>query len=403
MSIARKILLVVLDGVSDRPIDGKTPLQMAKKPNLDLIASLGINGIMDPISPGIRPGSDVSHLALLGYDPYKVYTGRGPLEAAGVGIRLEEGDVAFRCNFATMKDGIVVDRRAGRIRDNSELAKAIQEGVNLEVGIIFKRSTGHRAAMVLRGKGLGSNVTASDPKHDGESVRGVDAIGPESERTANILNEFIKQAEKILENHPINKERKRSGKPPANTIIIRGAGTVQKIETFSEKYGLSGAVIAATGLIIGIGRRYGLEYIETEGATGGVDTNISAKVKNAINALNDHDFVLLNIKGADEFGHDGRIEEKIQFISKIDKAFEPIIGLKDTLVVVTADHSTPIAVRDHSADPVPIMIKGSGIRVDNVRTYDEISAATGGLNRIRSMDLMPMLMDLIDKTKKFGA
>lgn len=404
MGIARKILLVVLDGVSDRPIDGKTPLQMAKKPNLDLIASLGINGIMDPIKPGIRPGSDVSHLALLGYDPYKVYTGRGPFEAAGVGIRLEEGDVAFRCNFATMKDGIVVDRRAGRIRDTSELAKAIQEGVNLDAEFIFKRSTGHRAAMVLRRGGrLSSNVTASDPKHEGEPVRGVDALGPEARMTANILNEFIEQAEKILENHPINTERERSGKPPANTILIRGAGTVQKIETFSEKYGLKGAVIAATGLIIGIGIRYGLDYIETKGATGGVDSNISAKVKNAINALNDHDLVLLNIKGADESGHDGRIEEKTQFISKIDKAFEPIIGLKDTLVVVTADHSTPIAVRDHSADPVPVMIKGSGIRVDNVKTYDEISAATGGLNRICSMDLMPILMDLIDNTKKFGA
>ncbi len=403
MGIARKILLVVLDGASDRPIDGKTPLQMAKKPNLNSIASLGINGIMDPISPGIRPGSDVAHLALLGYDPYKVYTGRGPLEAAGVGIRLKKGDIAFRCNFATMKDGIIVDRRAGRIRDNSELAKAIQEGVNLDAELIFERSTGHRAAMVIRGKGLSSNVTASDPKHEGEPVKGVDAIGPEADRTANILNEFIRQAEKILENHPINRERKRSGKPPANTILIRGAGTVQKIETFSEKYGLNGAVIAATGLIIGIGRMYGLDYIETEGATGGVDTDIDAKVKNAINALNDHDFVLLNIKGADESGHDGRIEEKIQFTSKIDKAFEPITRLKDTLVVVTADHSTPIAVRDHSADPVPVMIKGSGIRVDNVRTYDEINAATGGLNRICSMDLMPMLMDLIDNTKKFGA
>ncbi|MFC1786688.1 2,3-bisphosphoglycerate-independent phosphoglycerate mutase [Halobacteriota archaeon] len=403
MGIARKILLIVLDGVSDRPIDGKTPLQMAKKPNLDSIASLGINGIMDPISPGIRCGSDVAHLALLGYDPYKVYTGRGPLEAAGVGIRLKKGDIAFRCNFATMKDGIIIDRRAGRIRDNSELAKAIQEGVNLDAELIFKRSTGHRAAMVLRGKGLSSNVTASDPKHDGEPAMGIDAIVPEAERTANILNEFIKQADKILENHPTNTERKRSGKPQANTILIRGAGTVQKIETFSEKYGLNGAVIAATGLIIGIGIRYGLDYIETEGATGGVDSNISAKVKNAINALNDHDFVLLNIKGADESGHDGRIEEKTQFISKVDKAFETIIGLKDTLVVVTADHSTPIAVRDHSADPVPIMIKGSGIRVDNVRTYDEINAATGGINRICSMDLMPMLMDLIDNTKKFGA
>ncbi|MDI6639862.1 MAG: 2,3-bisphosphoglycerate-independent phosphoglycerate mutase [Methanocellales archaeon] len=403
MGIARKVLLVVLDGASDRPIGGRTPLQMAETPNLDLIARGGINGIMDPIAPGIRPGSDVAHLALLGYDPYEVYTGRGPLEAAGVGIRLKEGDVAFRCNFATMKDGIIVDRRAGRIRDTAELAKAIQEGVNLDAELIFKKSTGHRAAMVLRGEGLSPHVTASDPKHDHMPARKVDALRPEAERTANILNEFIEQAEKILETHPLNIERKRIGKPPANVILIRGAGAVQKIETFSEKYGLKGAVIAATGLVIGIGRMYELDYIETEGATGGVDSNIDAKVKNAIGALEDHDFVLLNIKGADESGHDGLIEEKIQFIGKIDKALGPIIGLKDMLVVVTPDHSTPIAVRDHSADPVPVAITGPGVRVDNVRAYDEISAATGGLSRIRSIDLMPMLMDLIDHTKKFGA
>ncbi|MBU2617628.1 MAG: phosphoglycerate mutase, partial [Euryarchaeota archaeon] len=258
-------------------------------------------------------------------------------------------------------------------------------------------------AMVLRGKGLSPHVTASDPKHEGMHARKVDALRPEAERTANILNEFIEQAEKILETHPLNIERKRAGKPPANVILIRGAGTVQKIETFSEKYGLKGAVIAATGLVIGIGRMYELDYIGTEGATGDVDSDIDAKVKNAIGALEDHDFVLLNIKGADESGHDGLIEEKIQFIGKIDKALEPIIGLKDTLVVVTPDHSTPIAVRDHSADPVPVAITGPGVRVDNVRAYDEISAATGGLSRIRSMDLMPMLMDLIDHTKKFGA
>ncbi|MDD3420943.1 MAG: 2,3-bisphosphoglycerate-independent phosphoglycerate mutase [Methanocellales archaeon] len=403
MGIAKKILLIVLDGVSDRPINGKTPLQMAKKPNLDSMASLGINGIMDPIAPGVRPGSDVAHLALLGYDPYKVYTGRGPFEAAGVGIHLKKGDVAFRCNFATRKDGIVIDRRAGRISNTTELSKAIQEGVNLDTEFIFKRSTGHRAAMALRGDGLSSHVTASDPKHDVGPIRRVDALGPEAERTANLLNEFIEQAEKVLEDHPTNIERKRSGKLPANTILIRGAGTVQKTETFSEKYGLKGAVIAATGLIIGIGRMYGLDYIETKGATGGVDSDVSAKVKNAINALNDHDFVLLNIKGADESGHDGLIEKKTQFIGKVDKALESITCLKDTLVVVTADHSTPIEVRNHSADPVPVMIKGPGIRVDDVRTYDEISAATGGLNRIHSMDLMPILMDLIDHTKKFGA
>ncbi len=403
MDIAKKILLVILDGASDRPVKGKTPLQLANTPNLDKIASMGISGIMDPIAPGIRPGSDVAHLALLGYDPYEIYTGRGPFEAAGASIPVKKGDIAFRCNFATKRGDVIADRRAGRIRGTGELVRAVQEGVHLDVTFMFEKSAGHRAALVLRGSGLDSDVSDSDPKHDGEAVRNVRALKPDAERTARILNEFTKQAESILERHPLNVGRVKAGKPPANTIITRGAGMVPDIKTFSEKYGLKGAVIAATALVIGIGRICGLNYIETKGATGGVDSNIDAKVKNAIDALKKHDFVLLSIKGTDEASHDGDVKKKIKFISKIDEILAPIIDLKDTLIVVTADHSTPVAVRDHSADPVPVMIAGPGVRADNVCAYDEVSAATGGLNRIRSVNLMPILMDLVNKTKKFGA
>jgi len=403
MNIAKKILLVILDGASDRPVNGKTPLQLANTPNLDRIASMGISGIMDTIAPGIRPGSDVAHLALLGYDPYEVYTGRGPFEAAGAGIPVKKGDVAFRCNFATKRNNIIVDRRAGRIRETNELVRAIQEDVHLDVTFMFEKSAGHRAALAFRGKGLDPNVSDSDPKHDGEAVRDIIALKPEAERTARILNEFTKQAESILERHPLNAERIKAGKPPANTILIRGAGMVPDIKAFSENYGLKGAVIAATALVIGIGKICGLNYIETKGATGGTDSNINSKVKNAIDALKKHDFVLLNIKGTDEASHDGDAGEKIKFLNKIDDALAPIVDLENTLVVVTADHSTPVAVRDHSADPVPVMIAGPGVRTDNVRVYNEISAATGGLNRIRGVNLMPILMDLINKTKKFGA
>jgi len=403
MDIANKVLLIILDGASDRPVNGKTPLQLANTPNLDKIASMGISGIMDTIAPGVRPGSDVAHLALLGYDPREMYTGRGPFEAAGAGIPVKKGDVAFRCNFATKRNNVIVDRRAGRIRETNELVKAIQEGIHLDVGFVFEKSAGHRAALVLRGDGLDPNVSDSDPKHDDEAVRSVRALKPEAERTAHIINEFTRQVESILERHPLNVERAKAGKPPANTILMRGAGTVPDINTFLEKYGLKGAVIAATALVIGIGRICGLNYIETKGATGGTDSNINSKVKNAIDALKKHDFVLLNIKGTDEASHDGDAEKKTGFISKIDEVLAPVVGLKDTLVVVTADHSTPVVVRDHSADPVPVMIAGPGVRADDVRAYDEISAATGGLNRIRGVDLMPILMDLINKTKKFGA
>lgn len=399
MSIAKKILLVILDGVSDRPIEGKTPLQSANTPNLDRIASLGINGIMDPIAPGIRPGSDVAHLALLGYDPYEVYTGRGPLEAAGVGIRLKEGDIAFRCNFATMEDGIIVDRRAGRICDTMELTRAVQGEVQLDTEFIFEASTGHRAVLVLRRGGLSSHVSDSDPKHEGVPPKVIKALKPEAQKTAGILKEFVIQANNLLEKHPVNAERIKVGKAPANTILIRGAGMKPNIKTFSERYGLKGAIIAETGLVIGIGRICGLKYIEPSGT----DSDIDANVRSATNALKDHDFVLLNIKGADDASHDGSAEKKIKFITKVDKALKPILDIKDALVVVTADHSTPIAVRDHSADPVPVTIMGPGVRVDAVRVYDEISAATGGLNRIRAIYLMPILMDLVNRTKKFGA
>ena len=170
--VANKILFIVLDGASDRPVEGKTPLAQASKPNMDALAFGGINGIMDTIAPGIRPGSDTSHLALLGYDPYKYYTGRGPFEAAGVGIDVKGGDIAFRVNFATVENGVVTDRRAGRIDDTDSLANAINEKVKVPgVEIIFKRSTGHRAALVLRGKGLSQAITDTDPKKEGLPIK----------------------------------------------------------------------------------------------------------------------------------------------------------------------------------------------------------------------------------------
>ena len=403
MKIPGKILFLILDGISDRPVNGKTPLQDAKTPNLDELASRGISGIMDTIAPGIRPGSDTAHLSLLGYNPYDIYTGRGPFEAAGVGIDVKAGDVAFRCNFATLDDGKVVDRRAGRIRETKELARSIMEDVKLNCEFIFKESTGHRAALVLRGRGLSAEVSSNDPKKENESIKEINPLKSEAKKTAKILNDFVRQANDVLNKHPTNVERIELKKPPANTILLRGAGMVPDIETFEEKYGLKAAVIAAAGLVIGIGKMCGITYIEVDGITGGVDSNVGAKITKAVETLNDYDFVLVNIKGGDEAGHDGDFEKKTEFISKIDEAFSDIIDLKDTIIVVTADHSTPVSVKDHSADPVPVMIIGDGIRRDDIRAYDEISAAKGGLNRLMGKDLMPILMDLINRTKKFGA
>jgi 2,3-bisphosphoglycerate-independent phosphoglycerate mutase len=405
------VLLVVIDGVSDRPVNGKTPLSDAKKPNLDRLAEIGINGIMDTIAPGIRPGSDTSHLALLGYDPYKYYTGRGPIEAAGVGIDVEPGDVAFRVNFATVEgegsvfDKVVVDRRAGRIEDTEELVREINEKVKLPVEFELKKATGHRAALVLRGRNLSHEVSDTDPKKTGLKVKRCKPLSRRAEMTAQILNEFVQRAHEILESHPLNVEREGKGLLKANALLLRGAGVVPDVESFESKYGLKLAVIAATALIKGVGRIVGGDVIEVEGATGNRHTNIENKVRAALNALEAYDVVLLHFKATDELGHDGDFEGKKEFIEKLDASFKKFLELDFSKVclIITADHSTPVSVGEHTADPVPVVIVHEGVRTDEVKTYSELEAYKGGLCRIRGFDILHIALDLLNLSKKFGA
>lgn len=409
---ANKILFIVLDGISDRPcpeLGGTTPLAAAKKPVLDKLAAEGCCGIMDTIAPGIRPGSDTAHLALLGYDPHKYYTGRGPLECEGSGIHMEPGMIGFRCNFATIsKEGIITDRRAGRIHDTLALSDAIQNGVDLsgyKVEFSFRSGAGHRAALALKGKGLGHCVSSNDPKKEGVPPLKVKE-GKQTQvdqKTADICNEFVKQSMKILFNHPLNVERLKKGLNPANIVLMRGAGEMGNFEPFPKKYGLSGSVISAASLITGIGNAVGLEHIPVEGATGSQDSNIAGKIAAAQQELKTKDFVLVNIKGADESGHDGLALQKKNFIEKIDTVLEPLLAEKDCIIVICADHSTPCTIKDHSADPVPVIIRGDGVRMDDVVRFDEYSCAKGGLNRIHGCDLMPIALDLINKAHKFGA
>ncbi len=409
----KKVLMVVIDGASDRGV--RTPLSCAEKPNLNKLAKMGINGIMDTISPGIRPGSDTAHLALLGYDPFKYYTGRGPIEAAGVGIELKEGDVAFRVNFGTVEgegsvfDKVVVDRRAGRISETDELVKAVNEGVDLSkfgVEFIFKRGSGHRGALVLRDD-LSDKVSDVDPKKIGEKVKMCKPLveDEKAKKTAEIVNYFVQKSHEILDTHWLNEERAKKGLPKANVLLLRGAGKVPHIPKFEDRYGMKLAVIAGTALIKGIGRLLGGDVIEVKGATGGKDTDLNAKVSATLKALENYDFVLLHIKATDEYGHDGDFEGKKEFIEKVDKALEPLLGLDFSKVclIVTADHSTPISVRDHTADPVPITIVYDEVRSDDVDEFSELKAYKGGLCRIRGLDLMNIILDLINKTKKFGA
>jgi 2,3-bisphosphoglycerate-independent phosphoglycerate mutase len=409
---AKKILFIVLDGISDRPcpeLGGRTPLAAAKKPVLDRLAHDGICGIMDTIAAGVRPGSDTAHLALLGYDPYKYYTGRGPLECEGTGIPMEPGMIGFRCNYATVsKDGIITDRRAGRIHDTTDLSRAIQEGVDLSkygVEFVFRSGAGHRASLALKGKGIGHCVSSNDPKKDGVSPLTIQPIKQTAEdvKTATICNEFVRQSSRILFDHAINQKRISGGLKPANIVLMRGAGEMGHFEPFAKKFGISGSVISAASLVNGIGSAVGLSRVPVEGITGSQDSNIPNKITAAINELTTRDFVLVNIKGGDESGHDGLPEQKRDFITKIDRALSPLLNLNDCIIVICSDHSTPCCIKDHSADPVPVLIHGEGVRVDDVEKFDEYSCARGGLNRICGLSLLATALDLINKTHKFGA
>ena len=400
------ILLVILDGIGDRfvPKLNGTVLQYAKTENLDFFAKAGINGIMDPVAPGIRPGSDTAHLSLLGYNPYDVYTGRGPFEAAGIGIKLKEGDVAFRCNFANVDEKMIVkDRRAGRIKQGTgELARTLDGMMIDDVKIIFKEAVEHRGVLVFRGKNLSSNISDVDTHIDNVRIHESKPLSVDAEKTADILNRFVKESYQILKEHPVNMERVRNKKMPANIILPRGAGIFPKMGSMNEKYGLKSACVTGISLVKGICRLAGMDIINVKGATGGVDTNIDGKIECAVKALENHDFVIMNIKAPDLFGHDGDAFGKVKMAEKIDKALEPLKNI-DCLKIFTADHSTPVTVKNHSADPVPITITGKDVRVDDVQNFDEISCAKGGLCRIRGKDLMNIALDLTNRNEKFGA
>lgn len=409
-----KGIIMIIDGMADRPLkelDNKTPLEAAKTPNMDEMAKIGINGIMDPIKPGIRAGSDTSHISILGYDPYHVYTGRGPFEAAGVGIEVMPGDIAFRCNFSTAnEEGLIIDRRAGRIREKTEELASSLNSIQIEgfedVEIIFKESTGHRAVLVLRGKGLSDQVSDADPKKEGKAPKKIKALdgSSEAEKTAAVLNKLVTESYQILKDHPLNLERINQEEPPANIILPRGAGAVPDVQPFNDKYGVKSACIAETGLIMGIGKLAGMDIIEVEGATGGVDTDLDSISRSIIeNSAKEYDFLLINIDGADEAGHDGNLQEKVKFIEKVDNVIGEVMKIPETYFILTADHSTPISVMDHTGDPVPLVINGPEIRVDDVEKFDERSATKGGLCRIRGSDIMNILMDLMNNSDKFGA
>lgn len=394
----RKAILLIIDGLGDLETP-RTPLQAAKKPNLDRLAKGGICGMLSPVKRFVIPGSDVSHLNLLGYDPSVFYHGRGPLEALGLGIRMEQGDVAFRANFATVSGGTVTDRRAGRVDTKTASALASRLSIAIDgVEAVFKNSVEHRGALVLRGKGLSSNISATDA-HEGELLPPCHPLDntPEAKKTADIVNRFTTLAIELLENAPENEGRDH----PANAILLRGAGQFVKAPSFHERYGLNAACVAGGALYRGVATYLGMDLVIVPGATGDKTTDLKAKAAAAVKALKDYDMVFLHIKLCDSFGHDGDFVGKKKAIESIDKVI-PILEKTGACIIVTGDHSTPVSLKAHSGHEVPILVY-KGERKDDVKRFDEASCAKGGLGHIRGKDIIHLILNVTGRAQKYGS
>lgn len=389
-----KYVVLLGDGMADWPLEslgGRTPMQAACKPNMDLIARTGRCGLARTVPDGMTPGSDVANLSIMGYDPRRYYTGRAPLEAAAMRIPLGENEIAFRCNFVTVIDGIMDDYSAGHItsEEGAEIARSLKEVV--PGGRIYP-GVSYRNIVIL--------TTCRDavctPPHDimGKPVSDHLPRGDD----AHILMDIMERARPILENHPVNRRRVSRGLKPANMIWLWGQGPAPSMPRFHEIYGLNGAVISAVDLLKGLGVYAGWRVIDVPGATGTIDTDYAGKVRAALEALESVDIVYLHIEAPDEAAHAGDVEQKIRAIELFDeRVVGPMIsGLKrsgeEWRVLLLPDHPTPIRIRTHSTDPVPFAIAGSGIDADSVDSFDEISASRGYYGGVEGKELIRLLI-----------
>lgn len=369
-----KYVVVLGDGMADWPLEelgGKTPLDVAKHPNMDRLAQLGAFGLVKTVPDGMKPGSDTANLAVFGYDPQRYYSGRSPLEAASLGIPLVETDVTYRCNLVTLseteriEDATMVDYSAGEIttKEARELITMLDGALSTE-GVRLYPGFSYRHCFVLNHAQDGAELT---PPHDftGKPVAGRLPKGT----NAGLLLDWMEKARALLKEHPVNVKRRAEGKNPANAIWFWGEGRKPALTPFFEKTGLRGAVISAVDLIQGIGRCAGMDVIKVEGATGTYETNFSGKARAAIGALSGGaDYVYIHVEAPDECGHHAQIREKVYSIEQID---EKILGPvwehlessgEDYAILALPDHPTPISIRTHSSDPVPFALyrKGDG-------------------------------------------
>ena len=409
-----KHIIILGDGMADHPVErlgGKTLLQYADTPYMDLLARKGKTGRLMTIPDGFHPGSEVANTSILGYDLNKVYEGRGPLEAASIGYNMSPEDLALRCNLITLSDGIIKNHHGGHLttEEGTTLIKYLNEKLGNEY-IQFIPGIQYRHLLIIKG---GSKHIICAPPHDhpneawkpllikAENENKEDGrLSPQE--TANLLNELIIKSQELLTAHPFNLQRKDKQNDIANSIWPWGGGYRPQMRTLSEMFPQihSGSVISAVDLIRGIGYYAGLEIIKVKGATGLANTNYEGKVEAALKQLHEKDFVFLHIEASDEAGHDGDLQLKLQTIENLDhRAVEPIYNEvkkwdEPVCIAVLPDHPTPVEIRTHVKEPVPFLIWHPGITPDNVTQYDETSCVRGEYGLIYLQEFMHSLMEI---------
>jgi 2,3-bisphosphoglycerate-independent phosphoglycerate mutase len=426
-----KLIYIAIDGMGDLPIaelGNKTPLEAAKTPNMDFLAKNGKTGLMYTVRKGVAPESDVAVISLLGYDPFKYSTGRGIIEAVGAGIDVADGDLALRCNFATLGKGKeIIDRRVKRTlttEEAADLSEAVNEKIMLEsypATFEFKSTMGHRAVLVFKSKanGLSGKISNSDPAYT--IVNGIGVATPdvemvlkkseplddtkEARNAANLVNEFIEKTHEVWENHPVNKKRATEGKLKANCVLTRDAGSqLPKFFNINERYNVKFAALADMHAEIGIAHLAGMQAALLPPPSGDLERDCEIRVKKLLDILPIYDCFYIHLKGPDEPGHDGNCHRKTEIIYAIDKHFfGPLlqeISLKDHMFCVTCDHATPCALKVHSDTPVPVLISGGKITDEKAGKFSERNCAKGSLGVLdRGCELMPELIELLKNSE----
>ena len=385
-----RIILLVVDGLGGlpRPVTGKSELETAHTPNLDALAGRAVCGVTTPVAPGITPGSGPGHLALFGYDPLKYVIGRGALEALGIGIDLGPDDIAIRCNFCTLdSNGVLTDRRAGRIR-SSESAPLVERlsGISIPgVELMVRPVQDYRFVVVIRGEGLGGDVTDTDPQRTGFKPLDPAGRSKAAERTARKAAEFIEAARDIL-----------GGRDTANMILMRGFSKRPDWPLFGERYNLNPGAVAAYPMYRGIANLLGMRVIPT-------GHDFDAELDTLSERLDDHDFMFLHYKPADAAGEDGDFDAKVRTLEELDARIPRLLDFGADVVAVAGDHSTPSVLGAHSWHPVPLLINSPTTAGLGSPGFNERDCASGYLGGIPATSLPLLLLAHAGKLDKFGA